>query len=437
MSQPTLFVKERVIQTIGEFSFTVCFMNIQKLCTHDFFDYTKRSDRSVAQRSKRILDELQHLNCDVYCLQEVGDPEILLATFSSEYEVLFANRPSFLQLANKRAPRTDGLALLFRRSLFRCISHKIIHYNNLCLELQQDYLSSLLPPELPLQATQTNTETTELSPLMKMYCSVSPAQQTLLKDSIATLTCLELLSPSSDRPSRVFVGNTHLYFNSQFEYIKNEQIRSYLRNMAVFESIMTHEPTHPVASLGTIICGDFNSTPDSKCYAITAQNFPTLEAERAMLFEGVRLEWFNELTLKMLRTPSIDGLAESLDPTFHIPAGSSEPLSLESIPFQRLLPLVSAMKSVMGAEPPFTTYTRNFKACIDYILFSSPSLPSPPSSSDDSSSPPSPTRPTLNCVGALLPPPEAVLSEFVGLPSARCGSDHISLKVFFSINSTG
>ncbi|XP_017773871.1 PREDICTED: 2',5'-phosphodiesterase 12-like [Nicrophorus vespilloides] len=146
------------------------------------------------------------------------------------------------------------------------------------------------------------------------------------------------------------VANTHLYYHpdaSNVRLIQTVLCLDYLKNICSKE--IKHNPNYNV---GLIFCGDFNSTPDSEVYKFLVNG--TIQYENA-------------------------GYATTL---FH--------------PF--------SFKSACGT-PQYTNYTKEFKACLDYIFVET----------------------KMSVVDYVPFPSEDILKKDEGLPSAVFPSDHLPL----------
>jgi len=124
--------------------------------------------------------------------------------------------------------------------------------------------------------------------------------------------------------------------------------------------------------LALIICGDFNSEPESAVHELLTEcclqrHHPELEDEE----DSVRI------------LPDQSEIYHNLD-------------------------LASAMQTALGSEPAFTNYTADWNGTLDYILYS-------------------PMRIRLMAVAAIPSPQEITPESGPGLPSSVYPSDHLML----------
>merc|ERR1712224_1124701 len=132
--------------------------------------------------------------------------------------------------------------------------------------------------------------------------------------------------------------------------------------------------TMPTKSMPLLICGDFNSTPDSGVYQL----------------------W---------RTGSVPTDSADLN---HDPYGL-----LSNLAIGHQLRLMSAYETCNGREARYTNYTENFKGTLDYIWFS-PNI--------------------LSVLAISEVDIESQLTQETALPSSTRPSDHISLVCTFMFN---
>jgi hypothetical protein len=206
---------------------------------------------------------------DILCLQEVDHyHDFLYHTLKGVgYEGVFKKRP-------KRVKK-DGCAVFFRKDRFTIKDRCELSFNNLDGDLLADEDYSRF---------HTNN------------------------------VALGLYLAEKHRPDVIGCGfwviTTHLFWDPNFEDVKLTQAKMLLR---LVRKVVSQKRG------GVILCGDFNSLPDSSVYK---------------LFEN-----------------------------FEDPSLGNE--SFDSICF-----LKSAYKTVTGREPSFTNLTGDFKGCLDYIWYS-------------------------------------------------------------------
>jgi len=192
----------------------------------------------------------------------------------------------------------------------------------------------------------------------------------MTKDQIAVATVFHCVSPAELHGGRsdplekervLVVVNTHIHWDPEYPDVKLMQVCMLLEEL---ELILNSNKRYADAPL--IICGDFNSLPDSGVY-------------------------------KFLR----DGKLESNHPDFHGLDYGRYTSEGPRHPFR----LASAYESV--GEPPFTNFTGNFVGCLDYIFYSNDKLEV--------------------CKILKAVDEDVVVSQTGALPNAYMCSDHIPL----------
>ena len=243
--------------------------------------------------------------------------------------------------------KVDGCALFWRRTKFHLIESYSIEFNELAQRQVQTEMG--LNPRSEVGATILNK---------------------LSKDNVAQLVVLELAQQSlaartnRGEPSQVCIANTHLYSNKDCPDVKLWQTLHLLQELETF--VMARG-----ASLPLMICGDFNSTPDSAVYDLLS---------RQAVHPG---------------HPDVNIANDENGPNV-LP-------DVMSITHQHMLG--SVYSSVLGEEPKFTNYTMNFQGVLDYMWYSTQSL-----------------RPLS---AAPIPEESVLLRHGDALPSTQYSSDHI------------
>jgi CCR4-NOT transcription complex subunit 6 len=297
---------------------------------------------------------------DVVCLQEVQADHYensLYATMSDQgFEGVYKQKTrQSMGLAGK----VDGCALFWRRSKFHLVESYSIEFNEL--------------------AQRQATQVLGLNPRSEEGIAFL---NRLSKDNVAQLVVLELAQPTlASRTNRepinqVCIANTHLYSNKDFPDVKLWQAWQLLQELETF--VMSRGTNLPL-----MICGDFNSTPDTAVYDLLA---------RQTVHPG------------------------HPDVNVELPEGAPDVLP-DAMNITHSFQLGSAYQSILGDEPQVTNYTSNFKGVLDYMWYSIPNL-----------------RPL-----AVAPiPDEQVLTRHgEALPSTEFSSDHIMLIADLQIMSGG
>lgn len=313
------------------------------------------------QRFQNILREIVDVHPDVICMQEVQadyyENHIYAALSDAGFEGVYKQKTrQSMGLVGK----VDGCALFWRRTKFHLVESYSIEFNELAQR----------------QATQAlgyNTRSEEGAAYLSR----------LSKDNVAQLVVLELAQPTlSSRSNRdpinqVCIANTHLYSNKDYPDVKLWQTWQLLQELETF--VLSRGTNLPL-----MICGDFNSTPDTAVYDLLS---------RQAVHPG-----HPDVNIN-----SDDGSGSNILP---------DPISI-SHSFQ----LGSVYNTVVGEEPYCTNYTVNFKGVLDYMWYSAQNL-----------------RP----LSAAPVPEEEVLNQFgPALPSTQFSSDHVMLISDMQIMSAG
>jgi len=301
-------------------------------------------------RFHNIMREIIDASPDVVCLQEVQADHYenhLYASMSEQgYEGVYKQKTrQSMGLAGK----VDGCALFWRRSKFHLVESYSIEYNEL--------------------AQRQATQVMGLNPRSEEGINFL---NRLSKDNIAQLVVLELANPqlatrtNRDPINQVCIANTHLYSNKEFPDVKLWQAWQLLQELENF--IMSRGTSLPL-----MICGDFNSSPDSAVY---------------------------DLLMRQNVHPG--------HPDVNVVTGDECPNVLpDAMNITHSFQLGSTYQSVLGEEPQQTNYTLNFKGVLDYIWYSVQ---------------------TLRPLSASPIPDESILTRHGdALPSTEFSSDHIML----------
>jgi len=301
-------------------------------------------------RFHNIMREIVDAAPDVVCLQEVQadhyENHIYAAMSEQGFEGVYKQKTrQSMGLAGK----VDGCALFWRRTKFHLVESYSIEFNEL--------------------AQRQATQVLGLNPRSEEGMNFL---NRLSKDNVAQLVVLELASPqlatrtNRDPINQVCIANTHLYSNKEFPDVKLWQAWQLLQELENFSMSRG-------TSLPLMICGDFNSSPDSAVYdLLTRQN----------VHPG--------------------------HPDVNVVSGDDCPNVLpDAMNITHSFQLGSTYQSVLGEEPQQTNYTMNFKGVLDYICYSVQ---------------------TLRPLSASPVPDESILTKHGdALPSTEFSSDHIML----------
>ncbi|KAI9278034.1 Endonuclease/exonuclease/phosphatase [Sporodiniella umbellata] len=319
--------------------FTVLCYNIlcQKYATNQAYGYTPSWALNWDYRKELILTELGNSNADIICLQEVE-----MALFedhfkehfaSAGYESVFFQKTRAKTMNEKEKRVVDGCATFYRTSRFTLVKQEFVEYNQKALQ-RPDFKSA------------------------DIYNRV------MNKDNIAIFMLLE----DKVTQQRVLVANTHIHWDPLFADVKLVQIGVMMEELQKFaQKHLNDGPIHYASppKMPTVVCGDFNSSPDSGVYEF--------------LSKGAIAQDHDDFGDHSYGTYTTDGL--------------THPYTL---------------KSSYGTvtDMTFTNLTPGFKGVLDYIWYSTN---------------------TLDVSSVLGPIESDYLSKVIGFPNAHFPSDHISI----------
>ena len=309
-------------------------------------------------RFQNILREIMDASPEVLCLQEVQadhyENHVYASLSDAGYEGVFKQKTrQSMGLAGK----VDGCALFWRRSKFHLVESYSIEFNEL--------------------AQRQATQVLGLNPRSEEGVAFL---NRLSKDNVAQLVVLEVI-PASSSTSRgsntnreitqICVANTHLYSNKDFPDVKLWQTWQLLQELESF--VMSRGTNLPL-----VICGDFNSTPDTAVYDLLS---------RQSVHPG---------------HPDVN-ISTSDDNN----GNGNNSILPDPMNITHSFQLGSAYQTVLGEEPWVTNFTLNFKGVLDYIWYSAQNL-----------------RPLS---AALIPDEGQLTKHGQALPSTEYSSDHIML----------
>ncbi|PSN62698.1 hypothetical protein BS50DRAFT_501789 [Corynespora cassiicola Philippines] len=347
-----------------------------KYCTQSQYGYTPSAALSWDNRKEMILAELRERNADIVCLQEI-DQESFNDYFRAElahndYKGVFWPKSRARTMAEREAKLVDGCAIFYRNSKYVLLDKQLIDFANTAINRpdmkgEHDIFNRVMP-----------------------------------RDDIAVIAFLE----NRMTGSRFIVGNVHVFWNPAFTDVKLVQVAILMEGITKFANKWAKHPpcldkavyrftngdgedgkeTPDVieepgpsmeysdgAQIPLLLCGDFNSLPNSGIYDLIVQG--NLSNSHA------------DLGSRKYGNFTRDGI--------------SHPFSLKS------------SYSSIG-ELAFTNYTPSFKGVLDYIWYSTN---------------------TLQVVGLLGDIDKEYLNRVPGFPNYHFPSDHIALYAQYVVKS--
>lgn len=310
-------------------------------CTEAMYPYAEKWTLSWSWRKHLILKELKSMAADIITLQEVQKdayddwfkPQLAEAGYEGVYQQKKRD-PIF----HRGRYVAEGCATFYKTTRFKRVDKHVIDYDKLSAQ------------ELSRHAAE----------------NADSALQRLSKGNIAVAVILEDLHIKATHSGQaqgpcgghlICVINTHILADPGFADVKLWQALMLLRTVEQM----------PMESMPLLICGDFNSTPESAVY-------------------------------ELLRQGSVRSDHEELKVD---PCGLLKRLNIG-----HALNMCTAYETCNGREAQYTNYTEDFKGTLDYIWFSAD---------------------TLDVLAISQVDEESQLTQETALPSSTRPSDHVSL----------
>jgi CCR4-NOT transcription complex subunit 6 len=267
--------------------------------TEQQFEYCPGWALSWDYRKHLILKQIAAIDADLVCLQEVQsdhfETDLLPALKMFGFGHIYAAKTKGL-FTNKYT--SEGCCVLYRLSRFQKLEHFVLEFDK-----QAHERTTALSGE---SAADTNARLNRLS-----------------RGNVALLVLLEDLRHGR-RP--LGVVTTHVTADVDAGDVKLWQTQCLLENIQQWASPLRHGGPLPL-----VLCGDFNSTPDSPVY-------------------------------ELLTTGQV------------VQGHVEDPYTLLATGLGHNMPLRSSHVSVVGHEAPVTNYTLRFSGTLDYVMFSSNTL---------------------------------------------------------------
>lgn len=323
--------------------------------TTNLYHYCPPWALAWSYRKTKLLREILSCDADIICLQEVEmgqfDEFFRTELYKAGYSGVFQAKSRYKGFSDFDKQFVDGCAIFYRNSKFNCLTDTLMEFSALAQR----------KPEI-----QGNPES---------------FSRLVSKDNIAVGVLLEIkeklpnpITNANGGPvisgsgfPQLFVVNCHIHWNPAFSDVKLVQVQLMLEELSRNFGV----------NMPMVICGDFNSMPDSAVYQLLSQG---------------------------------DVLPDHGD-MLHFKYGG-----YANDGFKTNLSLLSSYSEVLGSEPTFTNYTADFVGALDYIFY---------------------TRDWIMCNGVLEPPSLAVVRKNTALPNPQFPSDHIALLVELQLRQNG
>lgn len=342
-----------------------------KACTLALYGHAPTRALAWESRRDQILQELQGRDPDILCLQEIDldsfdnffRPELA----RTDYKGVFWQKSRAQTMGDKDSRFVDGCATFYKNAKYILLDKAVVEFGR----------KAINRPDMKGEHDIFN--------------------RVMTRDDIATVTFLENRATGA----RHIVVNIHVFWNPAFPDVKVVQVAILLETLKqLSDAWVNHPPLKDkelfkyangddangdvppkqpapsqkytsAADIPMIICGDFNSTPDSGVYDL--------------LTHGSLSSLHEDLVGRKYGNFTKDGVAH--------------PFSLKS-------------SYAHINELEFTNYTTTFAGVLDYIWYSTN---------------------TLQVVGLLGDIDKQYLSRVPGFPHIYHPSDHISLMTEFVV----
>ncbi|KZT42509.1 hypothetical protein SISSUDRAFT_980232 [Sistotremastrum suecicum HHB10207 ss-3] len=347
-------------------SFSLLSYNIlcDRCATPNLYGYTPSWALSWEYRKGLILQEIQSYDADFLCLQEVDiaqyEDYFTLRLTAQEYEGVFWPKFRARTMGEAERRRVDGCAIFYKSSKYQLVEKQFLEFSQIALQR----------PDFKKNDDMFN--------------------RVLTKDNIAVVATFEHRISGS----RLVVANVHVHWDPEYSDVKLVQVGLMMDEVDKIANRFaklpprpaptpkegdppdsTPPPTPPTYSDGskipTIVCGDFNSVPDSGVYQYLANG--SLSPSHPDFMSHVYGSY------------TTDGMKHRFG-------------------------LRSAYAGI--GELPMTNYTTSFNDVIDYIWYSTN---------------------TLNVTSLLGEIDQGYLSKVVGFPHPHFPSDHICILSEFRV----
>ncbi|GAA5903690.1 hypothetical protein JCM5296_002120 [Sporobolomyces johnsonii] len=326
-----------------------------KYATPQMYGYTPSWALSWEYRKELILQEVLLYGSDIICLQEV-DTEAYENYFlehlsGQDYDGVHYPKSRARTMSGEEKRHVDGCATFFKNTTFALVEQQLIEFNQIAMRR----------PDFKKTEDMFN--------------------RVMTKDQIAVVTLLEHRASGA----RLIVANTHIHWDPEFRDVKLVQVAMLMDEISKIANDFARLPSRlnladgydkaPTYANGTkiptIVCGDFNSVPDSGVYEFLSRG--NIDKDHEDFMSHVYGNYTSE--------------------------GLHHRLSLKS-----------AYSHVN--ELPFTNYTAGFMGTIDYVWY---------------------TTHSMGVTGLLGEVEQTYLDATVGFPNAHFPADHISLLAEFRI----
>jgi mRNA deadenylase 3'-5' endonuclease subunit Ccr4 len=356
------------------------------------------------RRMPMILYELLVFKPDVICLQEV-DASIFTYLFrpcleSQGYQGYYSNKAS---------AQLEGCAMFWSLDCFHRIYDADMHEYYL-KDVFKEHKHSYDCWESLNDIDRLLQENAELSRITKEKIG-----------QVLQVAELRLKHPGEDKPERMLVGNTHLFYHPLADHIRTIQAYMVCHQM----EMIRHRHGLPPCPL--LFCGDLNSGPLSGAVQLLLQrkvgpeNHDTWKhlhdyhwemGDAEFLLEHGYIGNYSNSSGEgpIYEDEAFEDALESFEDEESDSANTEEVVSPP--PLIHLPSVFPNLVSGYPDIPEFTNYAVDFAETLDYILISEPSLTAPFG---------------LLPLRAAPVPTTHTMKNFIAMPNENMPSDHLSL----------
>lgn len=227
-----------------------------KYATSQMYGYTPSWALNWDYRKEILLQEIMGFSADIVCLQEVDIEQyedfFLNQLSQHDYRGVYSQKSRAKTMSENEKKRVDGCATFFKASKYQLIESEVIEFSQVALQ-RSDF---------------AKTE--------DMFNRV------LTKDNIANVALLENIESGT----RLIVANVHIHWNPEFRDVKLVQVAILMDEIEkISKRFSTLPPKLNVQSgkkgpvytdmskIPLIVCGDFNSVPNSGVYEFLGKGY--------------------------------------------------------------------------------------------------------------------------------------------------------------------
>ncbi|KAG2383560.1 hypothetical protein C9374_004231 [Naegleria lovaniensis] len=281
-------------------------------------------------RKIRLWAEFICYDADIICLQECDK-------YATHWKDKFFNAGYASSYTQRTAFKPDGCATFWKLQKFELLDEFSIILNEVGQEVQR--ISEI--------------DVNERSDLNGNVVTSTNLISKFITNNVANVVLLRHLESGQV----VCVVNLHLFWDPSYPEVKLCQAQYVLMKTFTFLR-QIHDDLD--SSVTVLLCGDYNSTPDSEVYDLLSKGEAFIPGSFIPFIPNG--EFSKYVSICEMSEPSIETSSEvdTPSPSLRFRQKLTNPLSSSGG--------FSLYKKVIGEEPPFTNYTKNYKGCLDYVF---------------------------------------------------------------------